>query len=71
MQHQLLRMLYTADGQELSRLAICEALWPKKPDAADTLYALVRRTKTIVEQHSRLTIVAERGRAYRLAERQA
>lgn len=71
MQHQLLRMLYTADGQELSKQAICEALWPKKPDAADTLYALVRRTKTIVEQHSRLTIVAERGRAYRLAERQA
>lgn len=69
MQHQLLRMLYTADGQQLSKQAICDALWPKKPDAADTLYALVRRTKTIVEQHSRLTIVADRGRAYRLAER--
>lgn len=69
MQHQLLRMLYTADGHELSKQAICDALWPKKPDAADTLYALVRRTKTIVERHSQLTIVAERGRAYRLTER--
>lgn len=70
MQHRLLSMLFTTERRELSQQAICEALWPGKPDASDTLYALVRRTKTIIEAHSPLTIVADRGRSYRIEERQ-
>lgn len=41
-------------------------LWPKKDDANDTLYTLIRRLKPIVEEHTRLKIVADRGRNYSL-----
>ena len=69
MQHQLLLLFFHADGHRLSKQTICDALWPKKPDASETLYTLVRRLKPIVEQNSDLHIVSDRGKAYELTER--
>ena len=66
MQQQLLEMFFVADQHCLSKEAICERLWPRKPDASETLYTLIRRLKPIVEQQGRLKIVSERGRSYRL-----
>jgi len=43
-----------------------EPLWPKKPDASETLYTLIRRLKPIVSERCGLKIVADRGDGYRL-----
>ena len=56
----------TNDTHTLSKQDICERLWPKKPDASDTLYTLIRRIKPIVETNSRLKIESDRGRNYSL-----
>ena len=54
---------------QLSKTEICDALWPKKDDANDTLYTLIRRLKPIIEEHSELKIESDRGRAYELKHR--
>ena len=54
MQHSLLEMFMLTDTHTLSKQEICDRLWPKKPDASDTLYTLVRRIKPIIEAHSSL-----------------
>ena len=64
MQQQLMEMFFRSPGHQLSKTEICDALWPKKPDASETLYALISRLKPIVEQHSELKIESDRGRAY-------
>ena len=69
MQHQLMTMFFQSDAHLLTKAEICDALWPKKPDASDTLYTLIRRLKPIVEQHSSLKIESDRGRAYELIVR--
>ena len=69
MQHQLMQMFF--EKHQLTKQEICDALWPKKPDASETLYTLIRRIKPIIEGNSNLCIESERGRAYRLTERQA
>ena len=51
---------------QLSKQEICDALWPKKPDASETLYTLIRRIKPVIEQNSNLMIESERGKSYRL-----
>ena len=66
MQYSLLEMFMTNDTHTLSKQDICERLWPKKPDASDTLYTLIRRIKPIVEANSRLKIDSDRGRNYSL-----
>lgn len=71
MQLQFMRMLFLADRQRLSKQDICDRLWPKKPDASDTLYTLVRRLKPIVEQCSNLQITSDRGRGYELTVRES
>ncbi len=70
MQHQLMQMFLASHRHQLSKQEICEALWPKKPDASETLYTLIRRLKPIVEGNSNLIIESERGRAYRLVEKE-
>ena len=45
---------------------ICDTLWPKKPDASETLYTLIRRLKPIIEEHSDLKIESARGKTYSL-----
>ena len=66
MQHSLLKMFITADTHTLSKQEICDRLWPKKPDANDTLYTLIRRIKPIIEAHSMLKIESDRGKSYSL-----
>jgi hypothetical protein len=66
MQHQLLEMFFHSPAHSLTKTEICDALWPKKPDANDTLYTLIRRLKPVVEEHSNLKIESDRGRAYEL-----
>ena len=66
MQHQLMELFFHSPNHTLSKAEICEALWPKKEDASETLYTLIRRLKPIIEQHSDLKIEADRGKAYEL-----
>ena len=67
MQHRLMRMFFASKLHQLSKQDICASLWPKKPDASETLYSLIRRIKPIIESN-KLTIESERGMAYRLRE---
>lgn len=66
MQHSLLKMFMTTDTHTLSKQDICNRLWPKKPDANDTLYTLIRRIKPIIEANSNLKIESDRGKSYSL-----
>jgi len=66
MQHQLMEMFFHSPSHSLTKTEICNALWPKKPDASETLYTLIRRLKPVVEQHSDLKIESDRSKAYRL-----
>ena len=66
MQQQLMEMLWKSHTHQLSKTEICNTLWPKKPDANETLYTLIRRLKPIIEQHSDLKIEADRGKSYGL-----
>lgn len=68
LEYQLMEMFYRSPKHSLSKEDICSTLWPRKDDATETLYALVRRLKKIVESHSNLRIIADRGRAYSLEE---
>ena len=66
MQHQLMEMFFHSPSHALTKTEICDALWPRKPDASETLYTLIRRLKPVVEQYSDLKIESDRSRAYRL-----
>lgn len=66
MQYQLMELFFRSPRHVLTKTEICEALWPKKDDASETLYTLIRRLKPIVEQHSKLHIASDRGKSYRL-----
>ncbi len=66
MQHSLLEMFITAETHTLSKQEICDQLWPKKPDANDTLYTLIRRIKPIIEANSMLKIESDRSKSYSL-----
>ena len=66
MQLQLMEMFFRSPNHSLSKTEICDTLWPKKDDASETLYTLIRRLKPIIEAHSDLKIEADRGKAYEL-----
>ena len=70
MQHQLMEMFFQSPSHSLSKTEICDALWPKKPDASETLYTLIRRLKPVVEQYSDLKIESDRSKSYRLKIKQ-
>lgn len=67
MQEQLMELFFAAPGHRLSKSEICDALWPNKPDASETLYTLIRRIKPVVEAQGSLRIVSDRGKAYYLS----
>lgn len=69
MQQQLMEMFFRSSSHQLTKAEICDTLWPKKPDANDTLYTLIRRLKPVIEQHSDLKIESDRGRSYGLSIR--
>ena len=66
MQHQLMEMFFLSPSHSLSKHEIYDALWPKKMDASETLYTLIRRLRPIIAQHSDLRIESDRSKAYRL-----
>lgn len=66
MQSQLMEMFFHSPSYSLTKTEICDALWPKKPDANNTLYTLIRRLKHVIEQNSNLRIESDRSKAYRL-----
>jgi len=70
MQQQLLEMFFNAPSHTLTKGEICNALWPKKDDASETLYTLIRRMKPVVESQSQLMITSNRGRSYELKVRE-
>lgn len=69
MQQQLLEMFFRSETRQLTKTEICNALWPKKPDASETLYTLIRRLRPIIEEHSDLKIESDRGKSYGLTIR--
>lgn len=66
MQEQLVTLLMSTPERSMSKQDLCQALWPGKPDASETLYTLVRRTKQALEAEGRISIASERGRSYRI-----
>ena len=69
MQQQLMELLWQSPTHQLPKTEICDALWPKKEDASETLYTLIKRLKPIIEQHSDLKIEVDRGKSYGLTIR--
>ena len=69
MQHTLLEMIFQSDSHTLSKQEICQRLWPKKPDASDTLYTLIRRIKPVIEANSNLKIECDRNKSYSLKDK--
>lgn len=65
MQEQLMTMFFEAENHQLSKRQICDVLWPKKPDASDTLYTLIRRIRPVLADNG-LTITTGRGKDYML-----
>jgi hypothetical protein len=66
MQEKLMTMFFSSSNHKLSKQQICDELWPKKPDASETLYTLVRRIKPIIQTRGNLKIISERGKDYKL-----
>ena len=71
MQRQLIEMFISSDSHRLSKHEICNALWPKKDDANETLYALISRLKRELSRSTDFDIVSDRGRAYILKKRKS
>ena len=71
MQRQLMEMFVASDSHRLSKHEICDALWPKKDDANETLYALISRLKRELDKTSNYDIISDRGRAYVLKQRKS
>lgn len=66
MQQQLMGMFLSSPDGRVTKQEICDTLWPRKPDANDTLYTLICRLKPVIERAADITIESERGRAYLL-----
>ena len=71
MQRQLMEMFVASGSHRLSKHEICDALWPKKDDASETLYALISRLKRELDKTSSFDIISDRGRAYILKHRKS
>lgn len=65
MQRQLTRMLLDAPGQKVDKTTLCTTLWGNKINAEESLYTLVKRTKTALAC-SNVEIVCNRGDSYEL-----
>ena len=66
MQHQLVTLFLSKPDYQVSTAEICETLWPKKDNAKETLYTLIRRIKPVLEEQANIKIVSEKGGYYRL-----
>ncbi len=66
MQFRLMEMFVGSPDNSLSKSEICSSLWPKKEDASETLYTLVRRLRLVLQQNSDFRIETERNGQYKL-----
>ena len=65
MQRQFAHMLLNAPDMKVDKRTLCETLWGNKSNAEESLYTLVRRTKTALSK-ANLEIVCNRGDSYEL-----
>lgn len=65
MQRQLTQMLLDAPEKRVDKHTLCAALWGNKSNAEESLYTLVRRTKTALV-NSNIEIVCNRGESYEI-----
>lgn len=63
-QYTLMEMFFLSPTHILTRTDICDALWPGKINADETLNTLIRRIRPLIEENSNLKITTDRGRAY-------
>lgn len=65
MQRQFTQMLLDAPDMKVDKRALCETLWDNKSNAEESLYTLVRRTKTALAKVN-MEIICNRGDSYKL-----
>lgn len=65
MQRQFAQMLLDAPDMKVDKRTLCETLWGNKSNAEESLYTLVRRTKTALSE-ANIEIVCNRGCSYEL-----
>ena len=65
MQRQFAQMLLDAPEMKVDKRTLCESLWYNKSNAEESLYTLVRRTKTALSK-ANLEIICNRGDSYEL-----
>lgn len=65
MQRQFAQMLLDAPDMKVDKRTLCEALWDNKSNAEESLYTLVRRTKTALSKVN-MEIICNRGDSYEL-----
>lgn len=65
-QYKIMEMFFLSSSHILARTDICDALWPGKENADETLNTLIRRLRPLIEGNSNLKITTDRGRAYQL-----
>lgn len=65
MQRKLITMLMDAPDRRVGKYDICSALWGDKSNAEESLYTLVRRTKSALAD-THMEIVCNRGESYEL-----
>lgn len=65
MQRQLTQMLLDAPDRKVDKSTLCATLWGNKSNAEESLYTLVRRTKTALAAAG-VEIVCNRGESYEL-----
>lgn len=65
MQRQLTQMLLDAPDKKVDKTTLCTTLWGNKNNAEESLYTLVRRTKSALAE-SGIEIICNRGDSYQL-----
>lgn len=65
MQRQFTQMLLVAPNMRVDKRTLCETLWGTKSNAEESLYTLVRRTKTALAD-ANIEIICNRGDSYEL-----
>lgn len=65
MQRQFAKLLVDAPGMKLDKATLCAALWGNKSNAEESLYTLVKRTKSALSA-ANIDIICNRGDSYEL-----
>jgi len=65
MQRQLTQMLLDSPERKVDKTTLCTALWGNKSNAEESLYTLIRRTKTALADVN-IEIICNRGDSYEL-----